>query len=250
MYIIESEDLVKKYGKVIALDNVTLKIKRGIFGLLGPNGAGKTSFMRIIVGLSRKTSGRVEVLGMDPWEEGEKVRRKVGFMPEKPAFPPHLTGRRILELITRLRGYELSKSLELADVLGLRRRIDSTIGGYSAGMRSRLAFCISLVGDPDLLVLDEPVANLDPLGRIRLLSILRERSKDGCSVVIATHSLRDVEDLLDSAAFIHRGRILDSGDIGDLMRRYMGYQPEEKVADIERLYMGVMHEKAHDLDEI
>lgn len=249
MYIIESENLVKRYGKIVALKNVCLKIKRGIFGLLGPNGAGKTTFLRIILGLSRRTSGEIEVLGMDPWKEGERLRRKVGFMPEKPVFPPYTTGRRVLELITKLRGSDIEDSLRLAEMMGLKRKLDVQIGGYSAGMVSRLAFCISLIGKPELLVLDEPTANLDPIGRIKLIDIVKEYSKEGGSVVVTTHSLRDIENLLDSVAFMHRGTVLESGDLEDLMRKYSN-PFSGHVTRLEGLYMGVMYGKAHDIDEI
>ncbi|MFT4921454.1 MAG: Cu-processing system ATP-binding protein [Haloarculaceae archaeon] len=223
MSSIEATDVVKEYGDVSALDGLSLRVDGGIVGLLGTNGAGKTTLFKLLIGLDSPDSGHVEVVGRSP-RAGTAVRERVGYLPESASFPPSLTGREVLTFHARMRGVpEGRREQRVAQVLaviGLDAAGDRAVRGYSNGMNRRLGLGTAIVADPDVLLLDEPTAGLDPRGIERFHGII-ERLVDGrdLTVVFASHALAEVERLCDRVAIVHDGTIVAQGSVADLRRQ-------------------------------
>lgn len=210
-FAVQAVDLTKSYGEVTALAGLDLVVPRhSLFGFLGPNGAGKTTTMRLLLGLSRPTSGRATVLGHDVVSESLEIRRRVGYLPQQPRFPAQLTAR---ELLRYARGFfpedadhavedEIGEALEL---VGLAARADRRVGGMSGGERQRLGIAQAQIHRPELLILDEPAAALDPLGRRDVLEVMR-RLRETTTVLFSTHILDDVQRVADTVAILKDGR--------------------------------------------
>lgn len=220
---IQATALTKAYGEKRALDAVDLSVEEGsIFGFLGPNGAGKTTMLRLLTGLARPTSGRVQVLGQDVASAGNAVRADLGFLPDVPGFYEWMTAEEFVRFAGELFGIErrvldgrVPMLLELAGLTGVRTKI----GGYSRGMKQRLGVAQALVNAPRLLLLDEPTSALDPMGRkdvLDMLTSLRGRT----SVFFSTHILADVERVCDTVAILHHGRVVTQAPISELKARY------------------------------
>ncbi len=215
--ILEAERLNKWYGRVIALNDVTLSIAPGITGLLGPNGAGKSSFMRIAIGLMRESGGRITVLGERPWNNpGLAVR--LGYCPEHDGFYEWMTGREFVAAVARVRGVrdarraadEAIEFVRLSEVAGRR------IATYSRGMRQRLKIAQAVAHRPELLVLDEPLTGCDPLVRRELIALIRGFPAQGRSVLVSSHVLHEIEQLTRRIVLVHRGRLVADGEIQDI----------------------------------
>ena len=220
---IVTSGLTKLYGDTRALDGVDLMVEEGsIFGFLGPNGAGKTTMLRMLTGLSRPTSGTVQVLGHDVASTGGASNAQLGFLPDVPGFYEWMTGAEFLRFAGTLFGLErdvlegrVAMLLDLAGLAGVSTRI----GGYSRGMKQRLGVAQALVNAPKLLLLDEPTSALDPMGRrdvLDMLASLRGRT----TVFFSTHILSDVERVCDTVAILDRGRIAAQAPIAELKARY------------------------------
>jgi ABC-2 type transport system ATP-binding protein len=208
--------------EVRAVDGLDLEIRRGeIFGLLGPNGSGKTTTILMVLGLLRPTGGRIEVFGCRPGDRA--TRRRIGYLPEEFEAHGFLTGEETLlyygsffglpRAEVRRRAEDLLGSLELWD--DRRRRVRE----YSKGMRRRIGLAQSLLHEPDLVVLDEPTNGLDPIGILRVKSMLRDLRDRGRTVLVSSHILPEMEDICDRVAILDRGRILAEGALGDLLAR-------------------------------
>jgi ABC-2 type transport system ATP-binding protein len=210
--IIKTENLTKYYGRLKALDNLTINVKEGITGFLGPNAAGKTTTIKILLGLLRQTSGKVSVLGMDPSKDPLKVRRNIGFVPENPKPYRYMNGWDFMDFIAKLKGipaYERKKEINiLLEKVGLLERAKSKIATYSRGMVQRLFIAQALLGEPKLIILDEPTAGLDPLGREEILNLLKELGKTGSSIFISSHILGEVERICNQVIIIDRGQLV------------------------------------------
>ncbi len=217
---IETHGLRKAYGRTVALDGLDLRVGEAeIFGLLGPNGAGKTTAVKLLLGLARATSGSGTVLG-SPLGDRE-ARRRIGYLPELFRYQPWLTAREVLALHCELAGLarhrwpgEIDRVLA---TVGLSARGTDRVNGFSKGMQQRLGLGVALLGDPALVVLDEPTSALDPVGREDVRSIVREAKAHGTSVVLNSHLLGEVERLCDRVAIVHRGRLVASGGLSDLL---------------------------------
>ena len=177
----EFKSVTKRFGAAVALDGLSLEICQGINGLIGPNGAGKTTAIRLSLGLIKSNVGKAELFGFDCWSNSYAIRRKVGVLYEKLAFYDHLSGLEQLKLMAKLKG--ASESLvELKELLRLveldEEAHDRRIGGYSAGMRQRLGLAQALLGNPELVILDEPTSNLDPLNRAKILELIAFLNKE------------------------------------------------------------------------
>lgn len=205
------------YGQVIGVNDVTCEIGPGLTALLGQNGAGKTTLLRLITGQLRPTTGTVKVFDQDPFANPE-VYQKLGYCPDIDSFPEHLSGREIVYRMARLCGYSDSEARQRSEesiaVVGMSDRADKTVRGYSKGMRQRIKLAQAIVHDPDVLLLDEPLNGLDPLGRRQFMDVLAGLANQGKSVIVSSHVLFEVEQMTRSLILLHRGRLLASGDFG------------------------------------
>lgn len=216
--------MTKFYGKLKALDNLTINVKKGITGFLGPNAAGKTTTIKILMGLLAPSSGRAFVLGFDPMKDPLEIRKRVGFLPENPRPYKHMKGFEFLDFIAKLRGIpanqrreEISKLLEKVE---LAERADDRVSSYSRGMIQRLFIAQTLIGDPELIILDEPTAGLDPLGREEIVNLLRELGKAGKSIFISSHILSEVESACSRVLIIDRGQLILEGEVEKIKEEF------------------------------
>ncbi|MEA2329449.1 MAG: type transport system ATP-binding protein [Thermoanaerobaculia bacterium] len=226
--------LTKIIGDKTIVDNVSFEIQRGeIFGFLGPNGAGKTTTIRMLVGLIKPTSGRVTICGFDQRRQFEDAMRCVGCIVENPDLYRFMTGRENLEHFARMLRVSRSEIERVAELVSLAHRLDQRVGTYSLGMRQRLGIAQALLGDPKLLILDEPANGLDPAGIREIRELLRRLAGErAMSIFISSHLLAEIELTCDRVAIIHKGRILREGTVRELIssRREM----ELRVDDITR----------------
>ena len=224
MTAVSISGLVKTYGKVQALNGLDLEVPDGsIFGFLGPNGAGKTTTLRILAGLARPTSGRISISGTEMVNALPKPSPVVGYLPEEPAFYPWMTPAEYLKFSAEIFGVSgkkaAEKTEELLKLVGLVEVKKRRIGGFSRGMRQRLGIAQSMVNDPKILLLDEPVSALDPAGRKDVLELIESLAQK-CTVIMSSHILEDVERVCDIVAIIDQGRRLVQDNKKELMLRY------------------------------
>jgi ABC-2 type transport system ATP-binding protein len=219
---VEFADVCLAFGKVVALDGLSLDAPAGeITVLLGPNGAGKTTAVRVITGALRATSGAVRVFGLDPaGRDGEEVRRRCGVVAAKPALYDRLSGRDNLRYAAALYGVGEHQIEPSAARFGIEHALDLRVGGYSTGMKTRLALARAILHDPDLLLLDEPTSGLDPESADAVLELIDELADAGKAVVMCTHLLIEAEGLADRIVMIEAGRALAAGRPDDLALRY------------------------------
>ncbi|MHC4831950.1 MAG: ABC transporter ATP-binding protein [Planctomycetota bacterium] len=212
---------------VEALRGVDLRVEPGqAFGLLGPNGAGKTTLVKILLGLVHPTSGDVQLMGADAGRPA--ARRRVGYMPELRNYPRFLTAATCLDLFGRLHGVPAADRRRrtdevLADV-DLAQWRDHKVGGFSKGMKQRLALAQALLNEPEVLFLDEPAEGIDPLGRVVVRNILRRVRERGTTLFMNSHLLTEVEMVCDEVAILHEGRVVESGVLAELTSRQREYR--------------------------
>jgi ABC-2 type transport system ATP-binding protein len=222
--MIQVENLHKHYGAVHALDGLDMTVDRGaVFGFLGPNGAGKTTTLRILSGLSRPTSGRASVAGVDLAADGRTLAHRTGFLPEEPSFYPWMTPREFLDYLGRLHNLSTpqraARTKELLDLVELTDAGKRRIGGFSRGMRQRLGLAAALVHRPEVLLLDEPVSALDPAGRKEVLDLI-DGLRGQCTVLMSSHILADVERVCNDVGIIAKGRMVVQSPRETLMEKY------------------------------
>ncbi|MFC6752747.1 ABC transporter ATP-binding protein [Halorubrum tibetense] len=198
----------KRYGETVAVEELSLVVDPGeTFGFLGPNGAGKTTAIHLALGFVRPDRGRVEVFGHDVMATPRQVRRRVGVLPEGFDGYDRLTGREHVEFAAASKGVE-AESSTLLDRVGLRGDADRRVASYSKGMRQRLLLAMALVGEPELLVLDEPATGLDPAGTARLREVIGAAVEDGATVFFSSHDLTQVEAVCDRVGILRDGRLV------------------------------------------
>lgn len=208
--------LSKRYGSVAAVDDLSFVVRSSsVTGFLGPNGAGKTTTLRILLGLARPTSGEATIFGQR-YETLADPARKVGAALEISGFHPGRSGRNHLRSLARLASLPPSRVNEVLGLVDLTQAADRRAGGYSMGMRQRLALAATLLGDPSLLVLDEPANGLDPQGIRWLRDFLRSLAAEGRTVLISSHVLAEVAQTVDNVIVIHHGRLVDEGRVDKL----------------------------------
>ena len=224
MVAIKCEGLTKRYRDVVALDSLDLSVEeRSIFGFLGPNGAGKTTTVKLLVGLGNPSVGRAWVAGKEVTPEAIGLRKKIGYLPEVPAFYNWMTGLEFLSFVGEL--HHLSKAEienrcdELLELVELKEAAKRRIGGYSRGMRQRLGIAQAIINKPEVLFLDEPCSALDPIGRRKVLELIKRLSA-GATVFMSTHILSDVERVCDSVGIIDRGKLITTSSMEELQRKY------------------------------
>jgi len=222
--VVEIRNVTRRFGPVPALSDLTLLVPRGrITVLLGPNGAGKTTAIRIITGALEPNSGIVRTFGFDPNRFGEDVRRRCGVVSAKPALYDRLSGWDNLEYAAELYGLgrnAIGPIKAAADRFGILQALDQQVGGYSTGMKTRLALARSVLHDPELLLFDEPTSGLDPESSHAVLQLIREMTSEGRTVVMCTHLLVEAEGLADQIVVLESGTDLLSGSQDELIRRY------------------------------
>jgi ABC-2 type transport system ATP-binding protein len=214
--VLVAEHVSKWYGQIIGLNDISVSVPPGITGLLGPNGAGKSTFMKLITGQLRPSKGQLRVLGQSNWGNPALYFR-IGFCPEQDAFYERMTGIDWVTALVRLNGYDQGHAraaaeralaaVDLIDVAGKR------IGAYSKGMRQRVKLAQALVHDPELLILDEPLSGMDPIGRRRTIRMIRDWARQGRSVIVSSHILHEIESMTTNVLLINNGRILAEGNV-------------------------------------
>ena len=219
--IIQSTALTKAYGTHVALDSLDIKIKQGATGLLGPNGAGKSTFLKTILGLIQLTSGEGEVLGYDIKTEGDKIRQKIGYMPEYDALNPRMDAihqvRYSGELIGMNPNVALQRAHQALEYVGLDEQRYRQVSTFSTGMKQATKLACALIHDPSLIIADEPSNGLDATAREFMLNTLETTVKMGQrSVLMASHLMDDVERVCDNIVLLHKGKLAAQGKIEDL----------------------------------
>jgi ABC-2 type transport system ATP-binding protein len=222
--VIETRALTKRYpGPVTALDALTETFQHGITGLVGANGAGKSTLIKILLGLIEPTGGQAAVLGRDCQRDGEQIRALTGYMPEHDCLPPDVTATEFVTHLGRMSGLPPTAAKERAAEslrhVGLYEERYRQIGTYSTGMKQRVKLAQALVGDPRLLLLDEPTVGLDPAGRNSMLDLIsRIGAEFGISIVVASHLLGEIERICDHLVAIDAGRLLRADSITSMTR--------------------------------
>jgi ABC-2 type transport system ATP-binding protein len=214
--IVSAANVSKWYGQVIGLNDVSVDVPPGITGLLGPNGAGKSTFMKLITGQLKPSKGTVKVLGEPIWGNPH-LYFEVGFCPEQDAFYERMTGLEWVTALVRLNGLSDKEADDaakraLTDV-DLMDAANKKIGAYSKGMRQRVKLAQAIVHNPALLILDEPLAGMDPLARRRTIRMIRDWARNGKSVIVSSHILHEIESMTGNILLINNGRILAEGDV-------------------------------------
>lgn len=214
--MITLENVSKWYGQVIGVNDVTCEIGPGLTALLGQNGAGKSTMMRLITGQLQPTTGAVRVSGMNPFANPD-VYRKLGYCPEIDNFYEHMTGREFVTHLARLSGFSASEAASrtqaMLERVGMADRCDKRIAGYSKGMRQRIKLAQAMLQEPDVILLDEPLNGLDPVGRREYIDLLHTLAMEGKVIMVSSHILYEVESMTSSILLLHRGRLLASGDL-------------------------------------
>jgi ABC-2 type transport system ATP-binding protein len=220
--LLRIDGLTKRYGPTTALDSLTADVAPGRIGVVGANGAGKTTLFRILLGLARPTEGRVEVSGVSVADDPLRVRSHLGYMPEHESLPLDQTAADVVATFGEMGGLPAraarQRASDVLDLVGLDEARFRPIGGFSTGMRQRAKLAQALVGDPELVLLDEPTAGLDPAGREEMLALVARLGTFGISVLMATHLLDDVQQVCDQVLMIDAGRLVVSGPTEALLQ--------------------------------
>ncbi len=219
--MIELKNLTKRFGDVIAVNRLNLSVSKGeIFGFIGPNGAGKTTTLRMMGGVLAPTEGSVSIDGIGLAEEPEKVKMRIGFIPDRPFLYEKLTGMEFLRFTADLYGMEeglfYKKSEEILKKFSLYDWADELIESYSHGMKQRLIISAAILHDPKVIVVDEPMVGLDPAGIRMVKNLFRDLAKNGTTLFMSTHSLGVAEDVCDRIGIIHKGLLIATGTTEEL----------------------------------
>ena len=227
--MIELQNVSLWYGQVIGLNDVTCQIGPGVTALLGMNGAGKSTMMRLITGQIRPTTGSVKIFGMEPFANPE-VFKRLGYCPEIDRFYEHWTGRAFVEYLARLSGLSAaeakSRTATVLQQVGMADRADKKIAGFSKGMRQRIKLAQAMLHNPDIILLDEPLNGLDPVGRREFLEVLDKLAQEGKTIIVSSHILFEVEQMTRAVLLLNRGRLLAKGDLS-VIRSFIDAHPHQ-----------------------
>ncbi len=218
-WAVEAHGLTKRFGENTAVNNVELLVPRGCaFGYLGPNGAGKTTLIRVLLGLTHADAGSMQLLGHAVPRHRDRALARVGAIVDEPRFHGHLTGRQNLQILAAAREPAAKDRVAPAlERVGILHRADDKVSKYSMGMRQRLGVAACLLGDPQLLILDEPMNGLDPAGMLDMRDMIRALVSEGRTVVLSSHLLDEVERTCDAVAIVDRGQVIRQGSIAQLL---------------------------------
>ncbi|MCX6007808.1 MAG: ABC transporter ATP-binding protein [Chloroflexi bacterium] len=222
-FVIETQNLTKKYGKFTAVDGLNMQIAEGeVFGFLGPNGAGKTTTILMLMGFCEPSSGQVRVIGYDPAREPIKVKKVVGYMPEKIGFYDDLTARENLEYTGRLNGLSgklLTERINgLLDDVGLKDKSGQLVGKFSHGMKQRLGIADVMMKEPKIAIFDEPTSGIDPEGTYQVLNLIKNMASRKVTAVISSHQLHQVQKICTQVGIFSKGKMVASGPVDKLGR--------------------------------
>ena len=212
-FIVQTTGLTKYYGRQLSVDNLALKVPAGsIYGLLGPNGAGKTTTLKLLTGLIRPDNGKIQVFG-EPWQRHHLQR--IGALIEEPALYGNLTAEENLLIHTTIMGLPKTEIDRVLNLVNLKGTEDKLVSRFSTGMKQRLGIAIALLGKPELLILDEPTNGLDPLGIQEFRRLVKSFPKMGITVILSSHILTEVAQVVDHVGIISEGRLRYQGAIGN-----------------------------------
>ncbi|MCA9106263.1 MAG: ABC transporter ATP-binding protein [Planctomycetales bacterium] len=230
-FVVRTRGLSKRFGDFTALDAVDLDVPRGqVLGLLGPNGAGKSTLIRLLVGATQPTSGTAAVVGLDCWRERDEVHRRVAYLPGDARLPKRMRGREVLSFFAGLRGQRPELALLLAERLELD--LGRRVGAMSTGMRQKLALAVAFASRCEVIILDEPTANLDPTVREVVLQLVAEARQAGATVLFSSHVLSEIEQGCDRVVIVKQGRLVLDCEVPDILEQhritagYLGAKPE------------------------
>jgi len=240
--VIVTKNLSRAFGEILAVNRLTLSIQKGeVFGLLGPNGAGKTTTVRMLTGLLAPTSGAAEVAGFQVGKQNQKIRRKIGLLPEAPGLYDGLTAEQNLAFYGAMYGVEnISAQIQhYLELLGLWKRRFEPVGTFSKGMRQKLAIARALLHEPEVLFLDEPTSGLDPQAAKLVREFIAELKKEGRTIILCTHNLEEADRLCDRVAVVS-GHLLALDSPGELRRKLFGRKVVFHLVKAESKLEGVL----------
>ena len=235
--MIELKDLTKRYGQLVAVNRLNLSIARGeIFGFIGPNGAGKTTTLRMMGGILAPSEGSVIIGGMDMAVEPERVKKSIGFIPDRPFVYEKLTGKEFLRFTADLFGIKDAAFQEKSDKIlkqfALEDWADELIESYSHGMKQRLIMSAAILHDPEVIIVDEPMVGLDPAGVRMIKRLFRDLAREGTTLFMSTHTLALAEDVCDRIGIIHKGVLIAIGTVEELRR-----SAQVREGDLEKVFL-------------
>ena len=240
--------LVKNYGRVKALKSISFEVDKGsVFGFIGRNGAGKTTTMNILTGLISFNSGKIFIKGKDFLKYKREAIKSIGYLPETPAFYNYMNAYQYLNFMRDIIGADTEKPdkyiKSLLDMVKLTKKAKRRIGGYSRGMKQRLALAVAFMNNPEILLLDEPASALDPEGRLEMLELIESLKNDRITIFLSTHILNDAERVCDKICIIDEGKIILTEDLSQLYKTCIQpifdiefeEEPEKEIDRLERL---------------
>jgi ABC-2 type transport system ATP-binding protein len=246
--VIELVNVTKRYGHFAAVDSLNLQVQSGeIFGFLGPNGAGKTTTIRVMMGILKASSGQVFLGGYNVEREPERAKAIAGFIPDRPFIYEKLSGSEFLHFVGKLHQVDSQRLerrvAELLEQFELTRWKDELVEGYSHGMKQRLVVCASLIHEPRILVIDEPMVGMDPKGARKLKDLFRSLANGGTTIFVSTHSIGVAEEICHRIGIIQRGRLIACGDLTDLYA-----QANTQDRNLESVFLELTDEQsAHEI---
>jgi ABC-type multidrug transport system ATPase subunit len=234
-WAVETHGLTKRFGENIAVNDVELLVPRGCaFGYLGPNGAGKTTLIRVLLGLTHADAGAMFLLGHSVPQHRDLALARIGAIVDEPRFHGHLTGRQNLRILAAAREQEAKSRIgDALERVGILHRADDKVSKYSMGMRQRLGVAACLLGDPQLLILDEPMNGLDPGGMLDMRDMIKSLVSEGRTVVLSSHLLDEVERTCDAVAIVDHGTVIRQGPISQLLAG-SSFEVQVECADPDR----------------
>ncbi|AFL95418.1 multidrug ABC transporter ATPase 2 [Thermococcus cleftensis] len=220
--MITAKNLTKRFGRLVALDSINLEIEGGLTLILGPNGGGKSTFLNLCAGLYRPSKGEIRVLGEKPWSN-DGLRKRIGVSFDPPALPKHRTAREWLTYIAEVKGLDGEEVIKAAELFSAEKYLNRKMGEYSAGMLKRISLAQAFLGKPELVLLDEPLANLDLEGIKEVAGVIGELAQKGTNMVVVSHIWRPLVEFADRIVVIAAGRVVLTGT------------PDEVVPEIEEI---------------
>ncbi len=247
------KDVTKNYGNVQGVSDINITLDAGITGILGPNGAGKSTTMKLILGLTRPSIGRVDVTGKDPFTDWQ-LRKKIGFVPEYDCFYEHMSGLEYVSYFLRMHDIDKENAEKRAKQalieLGLEQSIHRKIRTYSRGMKQKTKVARATLFDPEILVLDEPFQGADPTTRHLLMEKMKKWADEGKTILISSHILHDIEDLTDTIILINNGKMLASGNRHEIRKLMNNIPRKVTVSPINKKNLRVLAKRMLDEDWI